>query len=938
MRRLIVFSIAALSLTGLSATPASAEFGLSEFDVSFLDSEGNPQLRAGSHPYAMRTSFRVNSTEEPKKGVQVVDGAIRDLDIVMPAGFVGNPSAVPRCETLEFLAEDPEGHPNCADSTALGILTVELSGGLGTSGEETVAVYNLRPSPGRAAKLGFWVGGAAITVDVVASQSSPYNVIGRLHNTSQVAEVLHSELTLWGNPAAAAHDEDRGRCAYEKVAGKCPAGIPVKTFLTLPRSCASPLRFLFKALSWWSGNPEDPGPPVQTEDLLETHAPTECSKLLFGPELDAQPTTDHAESPSGLDVNLQVEDEGLSDPDGTARSDINRATLTLPEGMTANPSVAEGLATCSPEDLGRETLNSPFGAGCPPASKIGTVLSRTPILEGTLLEGSLFIATPDDPSTAKPGAENPFDSLLALYVVIHEPNLGVLVKQAGKLEPDLRTGQLKTTFDDLPPVPLSEIRVHLREGGRSPLITPPLCGNFASLAQLTPSGNPENVLPLSPVFQITNGVGGGPCPSGPTPPFEPGFEAATLNNDAGSFSPFHMRLTRRDGDQDLTRFDAILPPGALAKLAGVAQCPDSQVALAKAKRGRAELASPSCPADSLIGHVAGGAGVGSQLTYASGRLYLAGAFAGAPLSVVGIVPAVAGPFDVGTIVVRQALDVNPKTGQAIVDGSRSDPIPHILAGIPLRVRDIRVDVDRPEFTLNPTDCSPFATLAQIWGGGANVFSPLDDSPAQRQARFQAANCASLAFKPRLTMSLKGGTGRGAHPAFKAVFKPRKGDANLAGLSVRLPRSAFLDQGHIRTICTRVQFAADACPRAAIYGQVSALTPLLEEPLSGPVYLRSSNHNLPDLVFDLHGLVDVEVSVRIDSVKGGIRARIEDAPDAPVTKAVVQMQGAKKGLIINSRNLCSGTFPARVQARGQNGRVRAMRPVVRALGCGGKSGK
>jgi hypothetical protein len=936
MRRLIAVSALALATAGLLAPAANADFGLSNIEVNFLDKEGNPDLRAGSHPFAMRTSFEVNTQTGPKGG-PIVQGALRNLDVILPTGFVGNPTAVPRCETIDFLTS-VGNRPNCADSAAVGLLTAAVGEGRPEVGEETVPIYNLRPSPGVAAKQGFWVGGVAVTLDVVVSPDFPYNVIAQLHNTSQITEVLASDVTLWGTPADPAHDPDRGRCAYDNVAGSCPASLPQKPFLTLPRDCSAPMITTFRALSWWSGEPLDPGPPASFEEDVETHAPTGCSSLLFSADLQALPTTDQAESPSGLNVDLDVTDEGIGDPEGQAHSDIRKVTVTLPEGVTANPSLAEGLTACSPDEINDETLSSEPGEGCPPASKVGTLEAEVPVLEGKILRGALFIATQDDPTTPQPGAENPFDSLLALYMVIRDRELGVIAKQAGKIEPDLRTGQLRTTFSDLPPVPLSQVRLRLREGGRSPLITPPRCGPFSSAIQLTPSGEPSEVLPLTSTFQINSGVGGGPCPPAGTQPFEPGLEAGSLNNNAGSFSPFHMRLTRRDGDQDLTRFDATLPPGMIAKLAGVGKCSDEQIAAAKAKRGRAELASPSCPSSAQIGTVQGGAGVGSQLTFVPGKIYLAERFGGGPLSVVVIVPAVAGPFDVGTIVVREVLQVNPKTGEASVDGAHSDPIPHILAGIPLRVRDIRVDVDRNQFTLNPTSCDPFATRAQIWGGGAALFSSADDFPVQRQARFQAANCSRLGFKPKLSLSLKGGTKRGGHPAFHALYRPRPGDANVAGTVVRLPRSAFLDQAHIRTICTRVQFAADACPQGAIYGHVTAFTPILDEPLSGPAYLRSSNHNLPDLVFDLHGLVDVEASARIDSVKGGIRATFEDVPDAPLTKVVIDMQGGKKGLIVNSRNLCSGANRANVQLEAHNGKRLRIRPALRPLGCKGASSK
>ena len=939
MRRLgLVLVLAALlAASCLGATPARAAFGLSGLSVSFTEEDGTPAVRAGSHPYEMRTFFKVNSKVHPEKKVKVVDGALRDLDVVLPPGFVGNPTAVPRCETIDFLTSDGFGHPGCADSTAVGQVTVKLGGGTGEEGEETVAVYNMVPAPGIAAKLGFVVGEAPIVVEVGIADEYPYEVVAQLRNTSQIAEVLSSDFVLWGNPAHPSHDPDRGDCGFSNfpAAATCPAGTPQRAFLTLPRSCDGPLRTLFFAESWWSGDAVHPGPPEFFEGEAESPALTGCAELPFEAAQSAAPTTDMAESPSGLSFDLAIEDEGITAPEDVAASDILDAEVTFPVGMTVNPSAAEGLGACSPAQLAAESPFAAPGEGCPESAKIGTVEVETPVLEGKRLDGAVYVATPDDPATTERGAENPFDELIAQYVVIRDPELGLLVTQPGLLEADRDTGQLIAYFPELPPFPLSDVRFRLRGGERGPLVTPPRCGTFETVADFVPSADPGSFLPTASSFQITRGVGGAPCPTGPQP-FEPGFKAGSLDANAGAHTPFHMRLTRRDGDQDLTRFDANLPPGLLAKLAGVGRCPDAAIAAAKTRAGKVELASPSCPASSRIGSVRGGAGVGSQLTYVPGSLYLAGPVGKAPLSVVAIVPAVAGPFDVGTVVVRQALRVDPVTAKVEVDGASSDPIPHILAGIPLRLRDVRVDVDRPDFTLNPTDCSPFATTASIWGGGANVFSVADDSPVQRLAPFRVDNCARLGFKPRLELKLKGGTKRGDHPALTAIYRSRPGDANVASIRTRLPRSAFLEQAHIRTICTRVQFAADACPKGSVYGHVTATTPLLDEPLKGPVYLRSSDNDLPDMVLDLHGLVDVEVAARIDSVKGGIRATFPDVPDAPVTKVVLRMRGARKGLVVNSTDLCAKRNKARVRLGAQNGRQHSLRPVVKPSGC--KSGK
>jgi len=644
-------------------------------------------------------------------------------------------------------------------------------------------------------------------------------------------------------------------------------------------------------------------------------------------------TTQSAESGTGFDFNVDFHDEGISNPEGLAESEIEKAQVTLPEGVTINPSIGEGLGVCTPADIARESLKVEPGEGCPNSSKIGTLHVDTPtVKEG--IDGSVYLAEEDDPTTTEPGAENPFNSLIALYLVLRNPNLGVLVKAPMKVEPDPKTGRLVATVNETPQLPFSHLNFHFKEGVRSALITPPACGSYTTEAKFWPSAAPSDPKIVTSSFDVTKGVGGGPCPPGGVPPFNPKFEAGASNNNAGSFSPFDMRITREDGEQDMTKFSAVLPPGELGSLAGVGKCPDSAIATARSKTGKQEIASPSCPANSLIGHTLAGAGIGSALTYVKGYVYLGGPFKGDPLSVIAVTPAVAGPFDAGTIVVQEALTLNPKTAEVEVDGANSEPIPHIVKGIVLKLRDLRVNVDRSNFTLNPTSCDESKARSVLFGSYLNVLDPSDDKPVDLSTRYQAANCLNLGFKPKLALKLTGGTKRGGHPGLRAIYTPRKGDANVKGLVVRLPRSAFLDQAHIRTICTRVQFAAESCPPAAQYGYIKAYTPLLDEPLEGPVWLRSSNHKLPDLVFDLHGLVDIEVATRIDSAKGGIRATVESTPDAPLTKVDLRMQGGKKGLIVNSRNLCGATAKANVELTGQNGKESSSNPVMKA-DCGGK---
>ncbi len=954
-------SLAALLALGLLAPaaqgaefncePAVPTFGLCNLDVIFTgppsdlkdpDAFGPILTQAGAHPFAMTTSFEVSGHETPQKGV-LLNEAVKDVLFTQVAGFAGAPTAIPTCTTADFLTIKNSFGLNassCPDNAAIGVVSATLAT---ASAEPTPAyspVYLLEHSPGKAAKLGFWTGGIPVTIDAELSEKAPNPIVAGPTNIPQLVEVVGSQFTLWGVPADPRHDPLRGQCLNNtgKAEGECHISVTEIPFLTLPRACRGPLSTTYLTRSWLGS--VETGAVSTHDEFGNPKGMSGCGALGFAPTLDAQPTSRQTASPAGMDIDLHLVDEGLMNPDedALAGSDIEKAVLTLPEGVTLNPSVAEGLATCSQAQLPAETASSAFGSGCPAESKVGSVEVETPLLKDEVLRGSLFVATP---------YENPFKSLIALYMTIKDPDRGVGVTLAGKVEPDPSTGQLITTFggsgaQELPQDPISAFRVHLSESTRSPLITPSHCGDYTTELLLTPTGDPAHPFPATSTFQIGSGVGGGTCPPAGPPPFEPGFEAGTLSNRAAAHSPFLMRLTRRDGDQDLTKFAATLPPGVLASLVGLKKCSDAEIAEARGRTGpnggREELTEPSCPADSKIGTTEAGAGVGSQLTYVPGSLYLAGPYNGAPLSVVSITPGLAGSFDVGTVVVRVALGFDPRTGEVKADGSRSDPIPHILRGIPLAVRDLQVNVDRPNWIFNPTSCRQSATVATIFGSASNVFDPADDIGIARSARFHAVDCLVLPFGPKLSLKLKGGTRRGGHPALTATYTAHKGDANLRNLSLLFPHSAFVENANFRTICTRKDFAANHCPPGSIYGHVTAHTPLLEEALTGPVYLRSSNHPLPDAVLALHGIIDVEVPIRIDSFKRRLRATVSGAPDAPVSKVVVKMQGGNKGLFVNSRNLCASRNGAEVNLTAQSEKQLKRTPLVEPRCSKGKGRK
>ena len=908
--RALALAAAILALAAPAA--ARADFGIAPGSTSMSSENrnGTTNSQAGSHPYAFNIHFALKTDSS---GVSE-GGEMRDIAFDLPPGLLGNPQAVPRCPRLSF-----EGAiPQCSPSTQVGVVRA-ISSALG---EALIPLYNIAPPPQSAAQLGF--SGAGLTALAFASVGSEGGYPIHVSIPNLPLEVTEVTATIWGAPADPDHKPERGNNGGED------SDAPLRAFFTLPTSCAAPPELTVAVDSKTApGVFSTETGPLRDKDGAPLTL-SGCDAVPFAPKIASQPTTHLAESGSGLDFELSLPNQGLLAPGNIAESEPERVLVTLPEGVTLNPSAAAGIGVCSEAAYRSEALETKAGAGCPEAAKIGSIVAHSPLLEEPL-EGALYLAEP---------YANPTGSLIALYLVARAPERGVLVKQAGRVEPDPQTGRLLTTFAGLPPLPYSDFKLHFREGGRAPLISPPACGSYQTDAELTPFSAPTHPYTASAAFAIERGVDGGACPAAELP-FNPGFAAGTLNNAAGRHSPLEMRLTRKDGDQDLTKLSSTLPPGLLASLAGVGRCTDAEIARAQSRTGphggAEEQADPSCPAASQIGHTDTGAGVGGTLLYVPGNVYLAGPYKGAPLSVVAIVPGVAGPFDVGTIVVRIALRFDPRSAQAEVDGSASDPIPHILRGIPLKVRDIRVHIDRPDWTFNPTSCEPLAVGATLWGGGQDPFNTLDDSPHSLAARFQAADCAALAFKPRLALRLKGGAKRGGHPALRGEYRPRKADANLKGLVLRLPRSAFLDQAHIRTICTRVQYAAgrgngSQCPKGSIYGHARAFTPLLDEPLEGPVYLRSSNHNLPDFVAALHGIVDIEAVARIDSKGGGIRATFTDLPDAPITKVIVSMQGAKKGLIVNSTNICAAKHRANALFGAHNGRRRKIKPVVGAR-CG-----
>jgi hypothetical protein len=917
-----LLALAALVLFGValsSAARANATEHVESFGFSVSDAGGGPTEQAGGHPDQTSTSF-VFGSHANSQGVVLPDEQPRNIKVDLPVGFVGSATATATCTGSQLV------NVLCPDDSAVGVVRLEVPavGFCSTCGQPPLSfpIYNMQAPPGMPAEFGFNAFNTTVVHLVAHVHSEPdYGISITSTNVPQGLAYTAVTTTFWGVPADPIHDPIRGSCLnfFGESTGICPSDEPVvRPLLTNPLACSSALTEVGSVNSWPNPDAFDVVSARNENSSGEAVGISGCDRPEFAPEIEARPTTNLGDSPSGLDVKIHIPQN--EDPAGTASAQLKDATLSFPPGMTINPASAAGLEACSPSQVG---LTTPVGqpaahfdeapVTCPNAAKLGKVQIDTPLLANPL-QGAIYLATQN---------ENPFNSLLALYIVVEDPATGVIIKLAGHPVADPQSGRLTVSFDQNPQLPFEDLKVELFPGSRGALKTPMTCGQFTTTSDLTPWTSPQGA-DRTPhdAFTISKGAGGSACLSSEAQaPNQPTFSAGTTNPTAGAYSPFVLKLSRSDGTQPLKAIDATLPKGLLGRLAGIPYCPDNALAAAAAASGRAEQAAPSCPAASLVGTVAVGAGAGSTPLYVSGKAYLAGPYKGAPLSLAIVTPAVAGPFDLGTVVVRSALNVDPVTTQIHVV---SDPIPTILQGIPLDIRSIAVNIDRPSFTLNPTNCEQ----AQVGGAALSVF----DQSASLSSPFAVGGCGALGFKPTLKLSLKGQTRRAGNPALTAVLKAPAGEANIASTTVLLPSSQFIDNRHINNPCTRVQFAeaagnGSACPPKSILGTAKAYSPLLEAPLEGPVYFRSNGgeRKLPDLVASLGGQIHVNLVGFVDSVKAGkektrVRTRFAEVPDAPVSRFELKLYGGKRGLLQNSKNLCKGFGPATVQMNGQNGKI------------------
>jgi hypothetical protein len=854
-------------------------------------------------------------------------GPVKTIRVDLPPGLTVNPQATPtRCTQAEFdTPVGPTELPGCDPSSQVGEERLTLK--FEANGAEVapipnvtqVPLYNMVPEPGEPAKFGFKIGGTPTTKKTVylnteVAWESDYHESFTIHlpTPNPGTRSWKSRLVNFGNKTAEGSNGTYITNPTTCFSAQLPPYEGIYTTFLRAESVALPE----------ADFPASATPFASDLTLPEGLTQTGCATVPFDPGLSVAPGTVKVDSPAAPTIETTL--PFIAGGETQSESHLRNANVTLPPGMGLNPSAANGLQSCTDAQFGKGTRNP---VACPAASQIGTVEVETPPLPAGALKGTAYLG---QQLSRDPESGDEF----RLFVVAESAQYGISARLIGNTKANPKTGQLTTTFAETPQVPFTSVKIHL-DDAKGVLSSPPTCSPAVTNGTFEPWSTPKSTRTLKPGFTLSTAPNGGTCPTTLAGrAFTPTYTAKSDSTKANAYSPFRVNIGRKDGEQEVKGVDVTLPKGLAGKLKGVPYCPESALVAAAAASGASEQASPSCPAASEIATASTLSGTGSNPLKIGGRAYLMGPYKNAPLSMAVITPAVAGPFDLGNVVVRVALFVEPATAQV---HAVADPIPDVYGGVKLDLRSIDVNVDRKQFMHNPTNCAAGATSGVLKGGGSDPTNPAAFSSYPVSAAYQATGCQQLSFKPKLHTRLLGGPGtttRGKHPKLRAILEANAKDANVLRSALALPHALFLDQGNIRTVCTRPQLASQTCPKAAIYGHAQASSPLLGKALKGPVYLVSSNHELPDLLVDLRGQVNIQLRGVISSKNGGIKTVFNNTPDVPVRKFILRMEGgSKKGLLVNSRNLCKGRLSSVMSMKGQNGKkVRNNHLPLKVSGC------
>ncbi len=921
----------------------SERFGIESYTLVPENVGGSVDTQAGSHPFQVTSVVNANSAPGVFEEGGQTGGAARlrprtvalakDYIARLPAGLVGNPTPFAQCTDAQFDTVQ-NGFTSCPAASAVGVALLRYSG---PSANEAyrAPIFNMTPLPGEPARFGFHAGPVPVFLNASVRTGSDYGVTLSAHNIIQLVWLESVKLTFWGVPGSGLHDRQRGTECLEEF-GSCPPSTATAPppFLIMPTSCRSPWVSTLDADSWpYEEHASEQGEQYRYELPKKLDG---CNHLPFSSSIEVKPDVSEGSTPTGLTTYVRVPQTAELNPEGLAESSVRDITVTLPEGVAINPSDANGLEACSEglvgftgfEELDGEsgpgaatatftpTLPGSFGASeplrpglnfCANASKVGTVRIKTPLLPNPL-EGAVYLATQD---------QNPFGSLIAMYVVAEDPVSGTVVKLPGEVSLNPVTGQLTATFPNSPELPFEVAELHFFGGARAPLSTPPLCGSYTATASLTPwSGNgPSN---SSSTFPITSGPNETPCESPRV--FQPGFQAGTTSVQAGGYTPLTITMSRPDADQPLGKLSVVFPPGISAGLRGVKLCEEPQAATGE------------CPAESQIGTVTVSAGLGGDpYPVETGRAYITGPYEGDPFGVDVVVPAIAGPFNLGTEVVRSKVDVDPTDAHLTVV---SDAFPTILDGIPLELQHINVLVNRPGFVFNPTSCEPMKLTGQLTsteGATVNVQTP-----------FQVTNCAALSFKPEFKVSTSAKTSRveGAslHVSLTLPAGAQGTKANVAKVKVSLPKQLPSPLKTLQKACTEKVFAENHsnCPKASRVGEATVSTPVLEGPLSGPAYFVShGGAKYPELIIVLTGEDGVTVQVHGEtfiSKQGITTATFSTVPDVPFSNFELTLPKREYPALTANGNLCKGTLSMPTEMVAQNGLVIKQSTKISVMGC------
>ncbi len=879
---------------------------------------------AGGHPPIGFTQYIVKQTESAPI---IPIGPVKTIRVDLPPGLTVNPQATAtRCTMAEF--ETPVGptvQPGCQASSQVGeerlTLKIEATGGEvpPTPSVTQVPLYNLVPDFGEPAKFGFKIGSSPATSKTVflnteVAWEGDYHESFTIHlpTPNPNTRSWKSRLVNFGNKTTEGSDGTYITNPTTCFSSQLPPYEGIYTTFLRAESVALPE----------ADFPASATPFASDLSLPEGLTQTGCATVPFGPKLFVTPGTTQVDSPATPTIDTTLP---FNPADPQSQSHLRNAHITLPQGMGLNPSAANGLQSCTDAQFGKGTRNP---IACPAASRIGTVEVETPPLPAGTLKGAAYLG---QQLSRNPESGEEF----RLFVVAESDEYGISARLIGNTSANPKTGQLTATFAETPQVPFTSVKVHL-DDSKGVLSSPPTCSPATTNGTFEPWSTPKSTRNVPSGFTLSTAPNGGSCPKTLAErAFTPSYTAKSDSSKANAYSPFRVHIGRKDGEQEVKGIDVTLPNGLAGKLKGIPYCPESALAAAAGASGASEQASASCSA-SEIGTTTTEAGTGATPLKISGKAYLAGPYKGAPLSMAAVTPAVAGPFDLGNVVVRVALFVDPKTAQV---KAVSDPIPDVFGGVKLDLRTIDVNVDRSKFMHNPTNCNAGAVSGVLNGGGSDPTDPAAFSSYPVTASYQATGCQNLGFKPKLHTRLFGGPGtttRAKHPKLRAILETREGDANVLRSALALPHALFLDQSHIKTVCTRPQLASGTCPKAAIYGHAQAKSPLLGSPLRGPVYLVSSSNKLPDLVADLRGQVNIQLHGVISSVHGGIKTVFNPVPDAPVSKFILRMEGGDRGLLVNSRNLCGGPLSSVMNLKAQNGKkLRNKHLPLKVSGCSGR---